>query len=336
MLNLNKIPNLDKMLVLIRLRELLDKANNYFNEYKQLFFELLAISLNKTQNLAKTNFDLGMHHLNQGNIIDAKLRFKMVKSLFGGFPSVDYHIARCYIYEQNLKKALNYLALDEPLAIYRRNVIEKREINYIPLEVIIEDFDFYANSDSHNLSTLAFANSVLSRIVELKEISELTNILDLGCGRGAFGTAIEQTFTHSFTIEALDISANMINYCKTLLSSKNLPVYNNFYIRDYKNFHNESDKKYDLVIANLSLHYSTNLAENLNHITSLITQKGFVLLTLYTSLQSTSFDYELQNFAFSEDYIRVCAAENNLNLIEINYSPVNENKNLVYCILKAN
>ena len=109
----------------------------------------------------------------------------------------------------------------------------------------------------------------------------------------------------------------MINHCRTLKDSKDSSIYNNFYLNDYRNFQIEENNKYNLVIANLSLHYSLNLAENLSTVAKLITNKGFILLALYTSDAPTSFDYELQNFCYSEEFIKTCAAENNLNFIEI-------------------
>lgn len=324
------------MLALIKLKEFLNKTNNSFSNYKQMFCEMLAIALNKALNLAKTNFDLGIYHLNHGNITDAILRFNVVKKLFGGFPNVDYHLARCYIYNQNSKKALNHLALDEPLAIHRRHIIENREINYIPLDVIIEDFDFHANFEEHYSSPLPFINLILSHIIELKEVSEFARILDLGCGRGNFGIALETTFTHPFEIDALDISPNMINHCRALKDSNDNSIYNNFYLNDYRNFQIEENKKYDLVIANLSLHYSLNLADNLSAVAKLITNKGFILLTLYTSDATSSFDYEFQNFCYNEEFIKTCATKNSLNLVEIYHYTVNENKKLIYCLLKTN
>jgi len=324
------------MIALVKLKEFINKVNDDLRIYKQVFLHFITTSINKFHNLAKTNFDLGMYHINHGNTIDAKLRFKLVKNLFGDFANIDYHLARCYIYENNTKKALNHLALDEPLAIFRRHIIENKEINYIPLQVIIEDYDYHANFENHYTTSLPIINSYISRIIELKEIVTFSRILDLGCGRGNFAIALEKTFTHPFTIDAIDSSSSMINHCKTLKNAEDITIYNNYYNSDYRKFQIAPDDKYDLVIANFSLHYSLNLTESLGHIIKFLKDKGVIFLTLYTSTESVSFDYDLQNFCFSEEFIKACIKESNLNIRGINNSTINETKNLVELILTRN
>lgn len=324
------------MIILIKLKAFLKKIKNDFANYQKTLLDLLLISIDKASNLSKTNFNLGLYHIYHGNITDAKLRLTIVKYLFSNFANTNYHLARCYIYQKNNKKALNYLALDEPLAIYRRQIIEKKEILFIPIDVIIEDFDFYANFNTLHSSSVSFIEDALSNIIKLKEVSNFSKILDLGCGKGNFGVAIEKTFTHSFVIDALDISSHMIDICKTLKNKNNDPIYNNFYISNYRNFNTTQNEKYDLIISNFSLQYSQNLREELAYIVPFLNHGGIIMLSLYTSTTEYSFDYELQNFCYSENYIKESIEKNNLNIIEMHSLTTNENRNIIYFFLKTN
>lgn len=322
--------------MLILIENLLKKISKHITSYKQSIFNFLKILLNRAFHLPKTNFDLGMHHINNANITDATFRFHIVKKLLGGFPDIDYQLARCYIYKKNFKKALHYLVLDEPLAIYRRHVIERKKIDHVPNEVIIEDFNYYSNFDSINTSSLSFINSILDVIVELKEVSSFSRILDLGCGRGNFARAIDNTFTHFFTIDALDISPQMVKYCKNLKNNSNEPIYNNCYIDNYYNFQINTEEKYNLVIANLCLHYTIDFTKNSSILSKFITQDGFVLLTFYSSKLENSFDYELQNFCYTENYISSHIRELGMNIVLVKYFTLHETKKLVLYVLKKN
>ena len=86
MLILKKIKNFFNPVVSFKLSNTkfwLDKLRSKINEIKI-----------KSQNLTKTNYDLGLYHFNAGNLSDAIFRFKLLKKFGISYPDLDYLLGR--------------------------------------------------------------------------------------------------------------------------------------------------------------------------------------------------------------------------------------------------
>ena len=98
-----------------------------------------------------------------------------------------------------------------------------------------------------------------------------SKILDLGAGSGAIAHYIPNKLHHNITLldnakPMLDIAKKQFPNCKTLLA-------------DFNDL-NEHKQKYDIIFANMSLHWSLNIHETLKQITNLLTINGIIFISL--------------------------------------------------------
>ena len=66
--------------------------DNLYTRIKGFYQEVCS----KSKNLSKTNYDLGMFHMKNGNLSDAIMRFKLVIFMKGETGMLYYNLGRCY------------------------------------------------------------------------------------------------------------------------------------------------------------------------------------------------------------------------------------------------
>lgn len=108
------------------------EASNNLKEFLANFSTNCKTAIVKLKNLTDTNYQLGLDHLQRGNIFDAKLRFNIVLKLRPDFCLAHYHLARTYIYNLEFdiaKKELEQVLAMQPdftNAEYRIKFIDKK------------------------------------------------------------------------------------------------------------------------------------------------------------------------------------------------------------------
>lgn len=58
----------------------------------------------KSKNLLQTNYDLGLKHLEKGNLSDAIFRFKFIKKFWPHHLDAHYQLAYCYFLKKNFQQ----------------------------------------------------------------------------------------------------------------------------------------------------------------------------------------------------------------------------------------
>ncbi|MDR2527324.1 MAG: hypothetical protein LBC92_05625 [Rickettsiales bacterium] len=89
-----------------------NKIKNFYNDYKQKTLlvvnnaKLLAKDTKvKFKDLYQTNYDTGMYHLKNGNLIDATFRFNIMSKLWKKKAEGKYYYAYCLILNGKIDKS---------------------------------------------------------------------------------------------------------------------------------------------------------------------------------------------------------------------------------------
>lgn len=299
----------------------------------------LKESLVKSQDLTKTNYELGILHLKNGNLSDAILRFKLVNFFSENYQKTNYHLARCFQYNLEFDKAINLLKNDiSPNAFYRLSFMQQQPIEQIPLEALTEDFDFFANSYHEyckDTNYRAYSLMVEKLVILLDQNNfsfEQSTILELGFGTGLVGQKLKSIKPEINQFDSIEISDRMI-----ALSKENLkpdPCYTKIINQSIEEFINKTAKKFDLIIACNSLHYSKDLDKITMQILNCLEINGyFAFVVEKSNNEEISFNYTNANFSFSENYLKKILTNDNIKILSIEDIAINDSTNGVYCIV---
>jgi predicted TPR repeat methyltransferase len=291
---------------------------NFFQNKLQELKAFLVECKRKTQDLTKTNFELGKHHLNRGNLLDAKMRFKMVITMDKSYPEAHYYLGCCYYLNSEIDKASEMfeqaisLGEHKKYAEYRLKLIRNEQIKNIPTGIIREDYDFYAsNYNKEYVDKLGYvAHSNLCRFVQDyidENPKKITKVLDLGCGTGLSGFMLKQTLNPK-TIEGGDISANMLDVAKET-STDETPVYSKLYKIDLNDMPGKIKGKFNLITGITSFHYATDLKKLLHNCKKMLSKDGIIAFNVQQSNtdEGPTIDYNHNNFCYSKTYLEQLA-----------------------------
>jgi len=118
-----------------------DVADSVGNKKEELKNFLLT-SLEKTKNLPRVNYELGLKHLDNGNLWDAVFRFKILCKFWPDYENGREHFAYCLILQRRneyAKRVLKSLIEDEKDNTYAKSLLESIERN--ETGAIIESYE---------------------------------------------------------------------------------------------------------------------------------------------------------------------------------------------------
>lgn len=297
-------------------------------------------SVEKSKNLVETNYNLGLYHLEQGNLFDAKLRFNIIHIIFGPYKDSQYLLARAYMYSAQFKEAkelLKKIADSNNLAKFRLDLIDKKPITSIPTKIIEEDFDSFAASHDEYCSDLGYkaSESIVNEILNLIEHLDLKNttLLEIGCATGYCGVLIRKFFS-SNVVDAIDISKNMVKIAKERVDEESTKcIYNNVFQADFMEYSGYK-RIYDVVYASCSLHYSNDIAKSLKVIKKILAPSGYLVFIVETSDGNDHFNYQNCNFIYSKKEIEDIAKKAGYSEITIKTCEIQNDIQGIACILK--
>lgn len=279
--------------------------------YKSLIEHILTI-ISKSKDLANTNYELGIFHLNKGNFQDAKMRFIFAIKIKKDFALAHYHLSRCYLNSFEYQKAKieleKALSIDPSLSLAKSRLDFLNETfsgNYIPIEIIKEDFDIISfKYEDLMISNHAIYDSLVIDIASMLPAEENGNsytCLDLGCGTGLVGASLIERVAVKSLI-GIDISINMLNLAKSL-EIDNEPIYTKTLVDDINSL-SLVEGKFDIITACISFGYCGDLSVIMNNIDRL-SNLGSILgiVVLKSELQDIIFNYSYNSFAFSKDFL---------------------------------
>ena len=148
-----------------------------------------------------------------------------------------------------------------------------------------------SNSDVQKKISLQLIQ-MLTELINDNQIKQGFFGLDLGCGTGEFSFKVLNNFNLE-KLDMIDLSDKMINIAKTKIRNENIKFYN----YDFDNF-NEF-KKYNLIISNMSIHWSKNFNRLVKKILKEISSESIFLVSF---LNSSSFNF-IKNLNFLDKKI---------------------------------
>ncbi len=291
----------------------------------------------KINDLPRTNFELGLYHLNCGNFSDSTLRFRIALFFNHNIHSAYYYLGRCYYQQLKLEKAekyfKQYLATEEkdlvPEAQFCLSIIHNKveSVTEIPPSIVLTNFNqISAQYDATFLEgrvdtpqdiLFAMINEHLQ--THAKPYGNL--IVDLGCGTGYIGQLIRDARLAS-SIVGVDISPKMIQLSSARVRDK-LSVYSRLENTSIQNFiasqRENKQEPFDVVIASNILGYIPDVPSFFLNVRNLISKSGILALSFKTSDDAESaieFDRYLECFFYSPDFIKTTAEKEGLHLLQ--------------------
>ena len=306
--------------------------------YSEMIQSLDEVRL-KLKDLSGTNFDLGVYHLQNGNVKDALIRFRILKRFKSTNPLVDYYLCHCYVDLFNFNDALKYFELyqssgDQTFATemqYYELLLKNKEIKEVPGPIIRDKFnqlatkyDAFHKKMKENSPQTLLCNELLA-ITSHQSQSEViynkpfgNNILDLGCGTGIIGSSLRQSGIANFII-GIDISEKMTSIAKARVVSDQ-PSYSQVINKDIRDFFSASNSEYnavyDIVIMSDFLTYFSDLEFIMNGLDSMTHQNSILALT-FKSNTNKPFEYirSIGEFYYSPNFIQEIMMKKNWKMI---------------------
>lgn len=259
----------------------------------------------KVKDLYKTNYELGLYHLNALNYGDAIFRFKMLKLFYANKVSaeIDYYIGYCYVakydYYHGIKHLQTYLK-NTPSAQFRDEAqflisLSTNSVPFdsrIPLTIVQRMFDpiaceydkLYINIDNVN-SPYHIIPLMLKSYIEERGNNFNNNILDIGCGTGYIGAECRKLrFVNALV--GIDISQKMLEMAakREFEGSRVYSDLINYDIETYfvkklcsKKETKSRNHKYDIVIISDMLQYYGGNVNSIFHLAHKISNTDAVL-----------------------------------------------------------
>jgi malonyl-CoA O-methyltransferase len=133
-------------------------------------------------------------------------------------------------------------------------------------------------------------------------LNPLPTLLDLGCGTGLITERVAQKIPHQ-TFDAIDIADQLLLKARQRLSPLGVSVHE-------RNFDSlNSEKKYDIIFSNLSLHWSNGFNTLLGKLRNSLSPKGTLAFTVpllgtFSELQSLAAMNHFLEFSYVEQQLK--------------------------------
>lgn len=318
---------------------------SFFNklvDYKKQLLLSLKESKEKLKNIIETNYKLGLYHLNANNLNDASFRFRLVLYFEPTHYNALYNLAKCLIAKKKTTSAVEKLKLalklktDFTEAQYLLSTIDRSyAIETVPLSIIRDYYDKIADQFNDKFSIQKgykvpmHMSNLLCANIEKKD--KAFSVLDVGCGTGKCGEEIYQKLKVSNMI-GVDISSKMLEKAHEL-KKDNAYIFNKLVNIDYFKFLKETNLKYDIILAGLSLHFNKNLSPILSLLKFTLSQKGYIVFAIEKSDNvDIKFNSSYENFCYNENYIKESVSSANLHLLSLDEILINNKKSILIAI----
>lgn len=284
------------------------------------------------KDLRSTNLALAFYHLNQGNINDAILRFKIIDILVKpNDEETHYGLSWCYFLKGNYQKALEHLSKagnkdNIGLGYFMTNYQSLAEVP----EGLWSEYR-HITAAQYNMQWVKYPSHLPKEFVDhlfdkMEELPKQCKIMDLGCASGLVGSAIDYKLQKNYYLIGVDNISDLTDEIKNLREDKR-QVYDELQTASVKKFFNANMTKQDIIISFTSLGFTKNLAPYFANINRMLNKNGYFALLLNTA-QDTLWSPKKSCFLYSSSYIK-----NQLMLAEFKILDIKEwhiDKNNIY------
>ena len=291
------------------------------------------------KNISRTNIDLGIYHLTNGNIKDAIIRFILVDKLFApGNEEARYYLGWAYFINGDTNKALDYL--QQSTVEDAKNLVwimtKPDYVEYIPDNVLYNYREFTTDKISHKWEYERYIpNVVITELFNtIEELPKDCAILDIGSNFGEIGAEIDKKLEKHYTLTGVENMPIMIESLKNIDANKRkiYDVIVDQSVSDFlKNTPNQS--KYDIIISLSSLSFTKNLTEALRSIHGMLKPQGYVVIVLPMTSNNTYLDLVPNEFLYNKH--DVLDQMKSSNLAVVSTTNVNLNRFKSYAIFIA-
>ncbi|PIR31667.1 MAG: hypothetical protein COV36_07645 [Alphaproteobacteria bacterium CG11_big_fil_rev_8_21_14_0_20_44_7] len=299
-------------------KSVLDSALDWLQSIRHSGIEVIQ----RAKNLERTNMELGLRYLNQGNFFDAALRFRFVGWLNKNNHIAKYLEGKSYVYQGKFDKAIKPLqfalaadpSLEEArffLAVCGSDV----EIDRVPPSILIEQLE--NTTDIYESQIVKGANYHVNEILQeelFKYLGEKQGFtfLDLDCRSGDVG---EVVLEKADKITGIEPSMGLIALARQKRVDEKL-VYNELINKMgidflHKNVDSEVPIKYDIITITYSFLNYGSLDEYFALIARTLKPKGLLAFNISKASVTKGYEFEMDvmDFAHSNEYIAELADE---------------------------
>lgn len=307
------------------------KAVLYSEKILKFLFGL-SVKLGQGHEVAKNNFNLGLHHLRQGNYADAIFRFKAVTWLEPGNVQAWYQLGTAYLGDNHVgmaasayRKALSLRPDNDEvaymLAIARGAKATPEELpKNMPFSLVHNHFERLA--PSYNIEQVEH-NRYKGHLLMAEAVRPLLVggridhvVLDLGCGTGLCAEPLRSVAAH---VTGVDISEGMLTQAMTLKSSGNKKIYDELILKEVREFLKEAHQEYyDIVLAGALFSFMGDVQEFFQRVVKVMRAGAFLVFTA-DSMEGTGYRFDAQagRFRFSRAYLQEMATTYGLSELKL-------------------
>lgn len=312
-----------------------DNANSSrYSILKERMIQKLSSFKDKTKNLIRTNFELGLFHLYKHNINDTIFRLKLVLFFNKSDVLARYYLAICQYIKNNSKdaqKTLENLHDANPSFKPAKHMLDFFHDLTVPDRIdhaLTKNFFDSLIDEEYYFADMSPIYQTITHLVvsHLTDNEKKVNVLDIGCGSGLCFEYIKNNIktNKSFGIDFSKKSIEVVNKQK---------LYTNALCQDFQTFIDETKEHFDVIIVESVLHYYKNFTIQLENINKTLAKDGLIVFTIEKSFKNTpvTFNHTLTNLAFNKEHIKKNISKTNLKLLKIE-SKTLENKNYYICL----
>lgn len=300
--------------------------------------------LGRAQDTAEASYSLGVRLLEEGELAEARLRFRYVLWRKPRHAGAWMQMARCYFAmgerEEGWSALNRSLRLDESneFALYLKATLEagKRAEHYqphtTPIEVVKLEFTERASVyDTVQLGGKGYVGHFEAEEVLRQTLQDLgkerqgLRLLDAGCGTGLCGPLLRP---YANQLTGVDICEAMLQQARLKnWQQEDQPVYDHFVERDLRDYLlAESHEGYDAIIAANVLPVMGGMAALLDGAKRSLKSEGILLASAYRLQAGNGYRYiaEIRRFVHSVDYLKAQAKRSGMTLLAVYESPLYE------------
>ena len=132
-------------------------------------------------------------------------------------------------------------------------------------------FKEWSNEYDQTLGKIKRHHEMLDLAVEMSNVSDLDNILDIGCGTGLLSLKFLEAA--ECTVNGIDLSEDMLNIWKNKIEKSNLSNRVKVQLGDAANLDFE-DSTFDIIASTVTLHHVKEKQQAINNFFRLLKPKG--------------------------------------------------------------
>lgn len=281
-----------------------------FNDIKNIRYSL--------KNLASSNMDLGIYHMQNGNFRDAIFRFKLVKRFFEpGNKIVRYRLGWVYFLKQDHKNAVIQLAKAEQedevnLLAFIKSIDSAQ---YIPSNIysLYRDLTAQLFIDKFNSNVVNIPkNLVLELNTNITDLPENYDILELGSNVGLLGNELQKRMQEQCSITAVETSSRMLELQNLYFPDRQL--YDAIIHNPIGEFLENNSKQYDIITSLDGLTFAKNLQETFANIFATLKPKGYFACVIGSST-ATQLANSCSEFTYNSQKISVLLHDIGFNIL---------------------